>query len=52
MLNVFRLVVLTSSASGGAVVSFQEFSSSKNCEANALYLNSKFYVRKAYCTNK
>ena len=52
MLNVFILVVLTVSASGGGVVTFQEFNSLKNCEANANYLNSKFYVRKAYCTNK
>ncbi len=52
MLKVFILVVLTRSASGGGVVSFQEFNSLKSCETNAAYLSSKYYVYKAYCTPK
>ncbi len=52
MIKVFILVVLTQSASGGGVAAFQEFNSLKSCKKNAAYLNSKFYVRKAYCTEK
>ena len=51
MIKVYILVVLTHVYSG-KTVSFQEFNSLKQCQANADYLNTRLHVNRAYCTEK